>query len=175
MQGTRQRRRAFPPSVGASCSLGNGSADTVCSRSNSRHANLIETAINLLVQERPQIFDLKDVSAPNSDFYKVLDTEAYLDGLVTNLRRQGACAERDTDDAEFRRILVKTSNQFSETYEVLTPNGYVRRTDAGYQSTCDPASLQGPRGRVRVLHARLDAAGGARPRVLRYHRRAAAV
>ena len=128
--GCRARVRgaaAFPPSVGASCSLGNGSADTVCSWSNSRHANLIETAINLLVQERPQIFDLKDVSAPNSDFYKVLDTEAYLDGLVTNLRRQGACAERDTDDAEFRRILVKTSNQFSETYEVLTPNGYVRR------------------------------------------------
>ena len=93
------------------------------------------------MQEKPQIFDLKDVSAANSDFYKVLDGEAYLDGLVANLRRQGACAERDTDDPSFRRILVKTSNQSSESYDVLTPNSYVRRTDAGYLDTCSPASF----------------------------------
>jgi hypothetical protein len=127
--------------VGASCSLGNGSVYALCSSGKSRLPDLVETAINQLVHEKPQIFDLKDVSVPNSDYYKVLDTEAYLDGVVTNLRRQGACAERDSDDALAQRIVVKTSNDFSEGYDVLTPNGYVRRTNTGYVSTCNPASF----------------------------------
>ena len=127
--------------MSAHCSLGNGSPDTHCGPKNSRLPHLVETAINMLVQEKPQIFDLQDVSALHSDFYRVLDTEAYLDGVVTNLRRQGACAERDTDDSEFRRILVKTSNEFSEGYHVLSSKGYVLRTDAGYLATCSPASF----------------------------------
>lgn len=133
-----------PPSgggTGASCAIGKGSATAACGRQNARLGGLIEEAINLLVQEKPQIFDLTDTALPLTDLYKVLDTEAYLDGIVTNLRRQGACAERDSDDYFFQKILVKTANDYSESYDVLLSSGHVRRPVSGYLASCSPSSF----------------------------------
>jgi len=55
--------------------------------------------MDLLIQQKPQIFDLNDEYAPGTRAYKVLDKEAYLEGLVANLRATGLCSERDADDA----------------------------------------------------------------------------
>src|SRR5512145_140006 len=112
----------LPPSgggVGATCAIGKGTVSATCGKASARLAEMVETAINLLVREKPQLFDLNDVAQPNTDLYKVLDAEAYLDGVVTNLRRQGACAERDGDDFHYENVLVKTSNDSSESYDVL--------------------------------------------------------
>ncbi len=40
---------------------------------------------------------------------------------------QGACAERDGDDAYSERIVVKDSNDYSEMFDVLSSTGYIRR------------------------------------------------
>lgn len=101
----------------------------------------VEAAIDRLAQDKPQIFDLNDQAAPNSGLYKVLDGDAYLDGVVANLVRQGACAERDGDDPYYERILVKVSNDYSEAYDILASSGYVRRGPGTRVDACSPASF----------------------------------
>ena len=54
--------------------------------------------MDLLIQQKPQIFDLNDEYAPGTRAYKVLDHEAYMEGIVANLRAPGLCSERDPDD-----------------------------------------------------------------------------
>lgn len=137
-----------PPGGGVaqSCRIGPGDVNADCDKKSSKLLVSIETAIDLLVREKPQIFDLEDQATPGSGAYKVLDSEAYLDGMVTNLVRQGLCAERDSDDPYFQRILVKNEQGFSETYDVLLSSGYVRRGGSAYLQTCTPASFPLQRG-----------------------------
>lgn len=135
-----------PPSGGAvtsSCALGNGSSSAACDNKTRqpRLLSYVETAIDQLVREKAELFDLKDVAVANTELYRVRDAEKYLDGVVDNLRRQGACAERDADDYSYERILVKDSNDYSETYDVLLASGYVRRGSSAFIDTCLPASF----------------------------------
>jgi hypothetical protein len=100
----------------------------------------VETAIDLLIREKPSLVDLTSQRPPNTDQYRVLDEEAFLDTIVENLRRQSLCAERDGDDLGFMRIVAKIANDSSETFDVLD-NGYIRRREAAYVSTCTPAAF----------------------------------
>ena len=129
--------------VGASCRIGDGSPEAACGSKTAqpRLLHYVETAIDLLVQEKPKLFDLNDVAVANTGLYKVLDAEAYLEGVVANIRRQGACSERDADDWSYERILVKDTNDFSETYDVLLASGYIRRNKSAFVDTCVPASF----------------------------------
>jgi hypothetical protein len=69
--------------------------------------------------------------------HRVRDRNAYLDGLVDELRGAGHCAERSMD---LEQLLVKTSNAFSEQWDVITSNGFIRRSGSrSYQGTCTPA------------------------------------
>jgi hypothetical protein len=125
----------------ANCPLGKGSLTAECSR---RHEALladVETAMNLLIQQKPEIFDLKDEYSPNTHAYKVLDREAYLNGLVTNLRAAGLCSERDADDALQQTIRVKDSADFSEDYDVILSTGHMRRGSGAYRQTCTPSAF----------------------------------
>jgi hypothetical protein len=84
------RRRSPEPAI---ASL--GSAQAICDQSGSPHlVDEVETAIDWLVQNRPQLFDKTDVAAPSTDLYKVVDTEGYLDGVAQVLRVIGVCAQR---------------------------------------------------------------------------------
>ncbi len=136
-----------PPAFGdsfndANCSLGKGSLYTQCIRT--RKITLladVEGAMNLLVQQSPQIFNLKDEYSPGTKAYKVLDKEAYMNGLVANLRAAGLCAERDADDILQQMIRVKDSTEFSEDYDVLLGTGHMRRGNGAYRDTCNPAAF----------------------------------
>ncbi len=77
------------------------------------------TAIDALVQQRPQIFDKTQEAGAGTGQYLVLDKEAYLNGLVANLTAAGFCAQRDPDDFNYERIQAKNENGFSETFDVL--------------------------------------------------------
>ncbi len=136
-----------PSSVGdsfndANCSLGKGSLSAQCDRIK-KIALLpdVEAAMNLLIQQRPQIFNLKDEYSPGTKAYKVLDKEAYMNGLVGNLRAAGLCAERDPDDILQQMIRVKDATEFSEDYDVLLGNDYMRRGNGAYRDTCTPAAF----------------------------------
>jgi hypothetical protein len=97
--------------------------------------------MDLLVQQKPQIFDLKDEYAPGTAAYKVLDREAYLEGLVANLRAARLCAERDPDDALQQAIRVKNASDLSEDFDILLASGHMHRGKGMYRRTCNPAAF----------------------------------
>jgi hypothetical protein len=130
----------------SSCPIGMGSAAVDCSRGNARLLDRIEVAIDLTVRQKPQIFDLTSDAVPGSGQYKVLDPEAYLDGVVANLRAAGLCAQRDPDDGTYETIQVKDSNDYSEDFDVIVSSGFIRRGDGAYRRTCTPSSFPVERG-----------------------------
>ena len=140
-----------PPASGnpgaSSCPLGEGSPGAQCGKGSSRLLNAVTSAMDLLVQQKPQIFDKGEESGAGSGQYRVLDKEAYLNGLVANLVAEAYCAERDLDDANYERILVKNENGFSENFDVLTGAGFMRR-GGSYLQTCTPASFPVDRGEL---------------------------
>ncbi len=135
-----------PPSlvgVGSSCSLGKGDPNAECVKA-SGPAKLqlyIETAIDLVVREKPQLLDLTVEDRPNAGTYRVKDAEGFLDAIVTNIQRQGACAQRDPDTLGFQRVLVRDSFDFSEGFYLISEKGYVQRGPDALAQYCDPASF----------------------------------
>jgi hypothetical protein len=124
------------------CSLGKGSLNAQCNRMKAGALLTdVEGAMNLLIQQSPQVFDLKDEYQPGTKAYKVVDKEAYMNGLVANLRAAGLCAERDPDDILQQMVRVKDSTEFSEDYDVLLSTGHMRRGTGSYRDTCTPAAF----------------------------------
>ena len=139
-----------PPSSGgspgaASCRLDEDSPAAECGKASSRLVDAVVAAMDLLVQQKPAIFDKTDVAGAGTGQYRVLDKEAYLNGLVGNLSAQGYCAQRDPDDYSYERIQLKNENGYSETFDVLTGSGFMRRAGS-YLETCTPASFPVDRG-----------------------------
>ncbi len=132
-------------SIGASCALGNGSLNAECSKTSSKLLGALLSAMDLLVQQKPQLFDKRDEFGAGTGQYRVLDKEAYLNGLVASLSAAGYCAERDPDDSNYERLLVKNENGFSENFDVLAGSGHMRR-GGSYFETCSPASFPVDRG-----------------------------
>jgi hypothetical protein len=132
--------------VASSCPIGPGSLQASCSRTSPRLLSEVEDAMNALIDQRPEIFDLQTEAAPGSRAYLVRDRQAYLDGLVDNLRKQGLCAERDIDNILQDSIRAKNSNDFSEDFDVLLGDGFMRRGAGAYRQTCSPAGFPVDRG-----------------------------
>jgi hypothetical protein len=130
----------------AVCALGQGDAYADCDRTRSRLLQAVEGAIDLLIEQRPQLFDLNDEYAPGTRAYKVLDRDGYLSGIVANLQVAALCAERDVDDPAQELIFVKDSNDYSEEFDALLSTGHMRRGVGAYRSTCTPASFPVERG-----------------------------
>jgi hypothetical protein len=125
----------------ASCPLGKGATGAECSRKHEALLSDVEAAMELLIQQKPQIFDLTKEYEGGTRAYLVVDKEAYMEGLVANLRAAGLCSERDPDDAELETIRVKDSVDFSEDYDVLLSTGHMRRGTGAYRQTCTPSSF----------------------------------
>lgn len=118
------------------CPLGKGDPAAECAARSPQLLAAMDTALDLLVRSRPELFDTREEAGANTGQYRVLDREAYLDGVLANLRAAGLCAERTLDR---ERIRVKSSNTFSEEWDVLTSSGFIRRGSYSYRQTCEPA------------------------------------
>lgn len=126
----------------ASCPLGKGDPNPTCDRGRSSGVLAeVEAAMELLVEQKPQVFDLNDEYSPGGRAYKVVDKDGYMNGLVANLRAAGLCAERDPDDALQQTIRAKNATDFSEDFDVLLSSGHMRRGIGAYRQTCAPASF----------------------------------
>jgi hypothetical protein len=132
----------------SSCGLGPGAIDAECSKTQSKLHDAVLAAMDLLVQQSPDIFDKSRESGVNTGQYRVLDKEAYLRGLVANLIAAGYCAERDPDDGAYERILVKNENGFSENFDVLAGSAPFMQRGASYFETCTPANFPVDRGNL---------------------------
>jgi hypothetical protein len=126
----------------ASCPLGKGDVSASCVRKGgSALLADVEAAMDLLLEQKPEIFDLEDEYDQGTRAYKVKDREAFQDGLVANLRAAGLCAERDADDAMLETIRVKNAIDFSEDFDVLLSTGHMRRGGGAYHQTCTPSAF----------------------------------
>ena len=132
-----------PPSSGgsgaSSCPLGEGNPNAQCGRAGSELDHYVEAAIDRLVEERPELFDLKIEKGWDTRQFLIIQKEEYLDGVVDKLREMGFCAGRSIIDYEI--IQVKNSNDFSEDYDIYTSDGFIRRGSGSYRQTCTPASF----------------------------------
>ncbi len=131
--------------TGATCTLGKGDVNAECAKTSSKLLAAVLTAMDLLVQQKPQLFDKNDEFGSGTSQYKVLDKDAYLSGLIANLTAAGYCAQLDPDDSNYERILVKNENGFSENFDVLASSGHMRR-GGSYFETCTPANFPVDRG-----------------------------
>jgi hypothetical protein len=120
------------------CPIGKGVPDAECSSSSTRLLGAVEGAIDLLVRARPELFNMQEESVAGTGQYRVLDKEAYVDGVIANLRAAGLCAGRSIDP---ERVDVKSTNAFSEEFDIWTSRGFIRRGGAAYRRTCTPAAF----------------------------------
>jgi hypothetical protein len=90
----------------------------------------VNTAIENVIAQRPELFDLSDNLGVGS--WKVRDRQKYVDAVVSAIQAQGICAKDDNEE-----IAVKNTNAFHEQYNIWTSGGYVR----AYITTCIPAQF----------------------------------
>jgi hypothetical protein len=137
------------PVWSVSCSLGYGTDETECSQKKAQHIDAVDAAIDALVHDAPEIFDLKDDANADTRQYRVLDKQAYLAGVLHFLRQAGFCA--DVDYTTLEHIQVKNAVTSSEDYSIymlIGSKGYIRRRITGvhsqagsYLKTCSPAAF----------------------------------
>jgi hypothetical protein len=125
------------PPVGAGkppCTLppGKGSGQN-CPRETSSYLPLVERSLDRLVKRRPEIFDLSSFSGCGS-CYKVKNVSAYIKEMVAEAQSEGACAMWDGEE-----LAVKKTNDFSDQYDILTFENFIRRDHGSYRATCTPA------------------------------------
>jgi len=122
----------------SSCPIGKGSPSAPCQKLSPRLLDAVEAAIDRLVREHPEIFNRQEEAGANTGQYRVLAAGDYLEGVIANLRAAGLCAERTLDR---ERIVAKSTNDFSEEWDILTSNGFIRRGRYSYVHTCTPAAF----------------------------------
>ena len=104
-----------------------------CPRLRATYAAELEAAIEQVIEEYPWFFDFRRArGGPTS--YRVKNPAGYNREVVETLRRAGFCA---LDDG--KEIGIKTSNDFSDHYQILSSDEFVIRGLPSYRSTCFPA------------------------------------
>ena len=123
-----------PSPTPSPCPYGKGILDTTCLRGVPVFLEKVDAAIDQLVQQRPEIFEMGDAAGPGG--YRVLDNDQYQAGVVKNLEAMAFCAA-----AENNQIELKNSNEFSEHYDILLSTQHVRRGEGSYRATCNPPAF----------------------------------
>lgn len=121
-----------------SCPIGKGNPDAACAKGSPQLLSAVEGAIDRLVRDRPELFNLQEESVAGTGQYRVLDKEAYVDGVLANLRAAGMCAGRSLD---LELVQVKSTNATSEDFDIWSSSGFIRRGGAAYRQTCTPAAF----------------------------------
>lgn len=121
-----------PPVVSQSCPK--GSVDTQCVRMAPSFLDELDRAIDKVVQDNPEIFNLNDTAGPGA--YLVKDIDRFYEGVIRNLQAQSLCAGFD-----LKEVQVKRDNQFNDQYDIVLGSGHIRRGQGAYRSTCLPAAF----------------------------------
>jgi len=87
-------------------------------------ADQVEQAIAQIQREQPGLFNGN----------RVLNANAYVQGVARILEQRGLCSRQGAPEDE---VAVKSANTFSEQYDILLSDGFIR--NGGYTVTCRPA------------------------------------
>jgi hypothetical protein len=102
----------------------------VCAEHPSQLRSVVNPAIDRVITERPDLFDLEDVNGGP----KVIKYDAYMTAVVAAINESGYCGLVGPEG----EIGVKSSNGFSEQWGIMTSANYVRRR---YIGDCSPATF----------------------------------
>jgi len=123
------------PPPGAVCSIGVGTGDGQnCPVESPSFLPEVEAAIDKLVADEPDIFDLNNQRGAGGYFIKSLGR--FYVGVITNLEAMGLCAAFDGEELQ-----VKNSNDFNDQYDIELSTQHIRRGPSAYASTCYPAAF----------------------------------
>jgi len=115
------------PPLSASCAklgLGVPEGQAKCTVDNPDFLEQVGLAIQILQTEQPEIFE----------GISVVNVGAYIVGLIRVLDRDGLCAAYDGEEMN-----LKSNNDYSEHYDVLTAKRTIRTGPKTYIGTCFPA------------------------------------
>jgi hypothetical protein len=122
----------FAPSNG--CALPS-SHEIACGREESRYPGHVDEAVDEVAKAHPEYFDFKDLQQ-GTPWYKVLNTDGYIDAMNEAMKKKGYCARWDGEE-----LVVKNSNERTEHYDILTGLNYIRRGGGSYRASCYPAAF----------------------------------
>jgi hypothetical protein len=124
----------LPPSP-PGCNLA-PSREVACGRNpEGVYYNDVADAQAQLLAEKPEIFDFTD-TVKGTDWPRIVDSQAYRQGIIDNLVKKGYCAMWDGEE-----FPIKKTNDFSENYDLNYQDVYVRKGPGTYRGSCYPAGF----------------------------------
>jgi hypothetical protein len=106
-----------------------------CGRETQSYLADVDASIAALAQKHPELFDFNDVQS-GTDWFKVVNVQGYIDGMIGEMRAKGYCAMFDGEE-----LVAKTSNVYTDHYDILTGDDHVRRGEGSYRVSCYPAAF----------------------------------
>ena len=137
---TTQPPSTTNPPLSATClrlGLGTSSGKEICRPEGPTFLDNLDRAIDELIAQQPQIFDLSSFAGPGG--YRVLSEGAYFVGVIQNLDKQGYCAGLYSEE-----LAVTNVTGYSDNFDILDSKSFARRGQNSYRSTCTPASYTMP-------------------------------
>jgi hypothetical protein len=123
------------PPQGQGCGVGPGSGSGEnCPRREPSFLREVESALDQLVREEPQIFNLNKSSKGCANCYQIVNGDRYVQRMAQLMSQRGLCGHYDGEE-----LAVKRTNAFNDQYDIFTADYYVRRQLGSYRSTCSPA------------------------------------
>ena len=105
-----------------------------CPRTSGSYQHIVTEALARLAAESPELFEFGDRRGALG--YYIKDHPAYYAGVLAHVRAQGACAVFDGEE-----IALKTTNEFSDQYKIMTSTGHVQTGPSVYRATCRPPAF----------------------------------
>jgi hypothetical protein len=125
-----------PPFAGGNgCSLPD-SREVACGRETPAFLGDVEAAIDQVARQHPDALDNTRARPGSEDFWKIVDNGKFIQYMTEAMKAKGYCARFDGEE-----LVVKKANKVSEHYDIETSDGYVRRGDGAYRSSCYPAAF----------------------------------
>ena len=122
-----------PPPPAGSCTLPpSNPANPTCTSEGPLLLAEVEAALDAVTERFPGLFDFDDKTCENCYFVK--DPTRYVDEVIRQLNRQGLCT-----DGVREELGVKSSNDFSEQYDIILASEHMRRGPGTYRGVCRPA------------------------------------
>jgi hypothetical protein len=118
-----------------SCPLPRGTGPgTDCPMQSPSFLKEVDAALNAVVAENPQWFDLTKTRGGCPNCYYIIKGDWYVTRVAELITKDGICGHYDGEE-----LAVKNSNSFNDQYDIFTSDGYIRRQAGSYRSTCRPA------------------------------------
>ena len=95
----------------------------------------VDRAIDKVAHDHPEVFDFNHVQA-GTPWFQIVDFDHYFVYMVEAMNSFGYCANYDGEE-----LGVKNENGFNEQYDIFAGDGFIRRGEGSYRSTCYPATF----------------------------------